>query len=253
MKAKEEKKREKTIILTIMLLIALFIIIFLLINSFGKIDNNVQVPTGNVNIFDIVLGNVISNNDKCNYNCTCNCQKNNNTTNDNNNVEMGKNNYKPGCPDCENNSENTMGDKSGMTVYDNEKEYAQSTPLNIFTQTSYHVLNGVIAPASENSYQFVIRNHNKFNIKYSLEFIEENKYNINMKFKLKINGTYVIGDNNTYVTANELNQYDVVLASNSYNVYTLEWKWFENDNDTEIGTNINANYKLNLKISANQY
>jgi len=74
-----------------------------------------------------------------------------------------------------------------------------------------------------------------------------------MKFRLKLNGVYVVGSNDEYVTADELFQYDMILADNNYDVYTLDWKWFEGPNDTEIGTNINSKYKLSLDIAARQY
>ena len=74
-----------------------------------------------------------------------------------------------------------------------------------------------------------------------------------MKYRLKLNGVYVAGNANKWLTYDELNQYNIGLSSNTYNVYTLEWKWFESKNDTEVGTNINSNYKLELKITASEY
>lgn len=139
-----------------------------------------------------------------------------------------------------------------IVVEDNTTVYSANTPLRIFTHTSYNIVNNVIAPMSENSYQFVIRNNNDFDLNYSFEAIEENKYNINMKYRLKLNGKYVLGNDNKYVTAKDLYQYDITLNSGNHDVYTLDWKWFESKNDTEIGTNINSNYKLNLKILASQ-
>lgn len=200
MEQKKETKNEKTIILIFLILVTLIIITFLIIQCLGKIDNNEKIPTGNIDIFDIVFGNTAQ-----------------------------------------------------VIVQDDETTYSIDTPLRIFTHTSYRVVNDVIAPRSENSYQFVIRNNNNFNIKYNFETQEENNYNINMKYRLKLNGVYVVGNDSEYVTAKELYQYDMILADNNYDVYTLEWKWFESNNDTEIGTNINSNYKLNLKISASQY
>lgn len=231
MEGNKENNKEKKIVLWILLLILIIIIIFLLIRSFGRIDHNYLIPTGNVDIFDINFG-------KDNCNCACN----------NCNYSCS-NNSKPVNGEVTNN--NDSDDKSNdVIVYDKDLVYSNNTKLNIFTQTSYHIVNDKIAPTSENSYQFVIRNNNDFNIKYNLEMIETNKYNINMKFRLKLNGKYVVGSDGKYVTASELNQYDMFLAGNKYDVYTLDWKWFESSNDTEIGTNIKSNYKLDLKITA---
>ena len=81
----------------------------------------------------------------------------------------------------------------GVEVFDEKTAYSKKTTLDIFNSSTYYVADNKIAPASENSYQFVIRNNNDFNIEYDLDMIEENKYNINMKYRLKLNGVYVAG------------------------------------------------------------
>ncbi len=265
-----EKKEKKTILL-FLILVALIIIIFLLIRCMGVIDHRTLIPTGNVDVFDIIFGN-----DKCDTNCNCNCNC-------------------PTCPTCPTNpseepgsipsnpstggtiTENpsTGGPSTGeenkptpsptpspsppptppeeqedFLVYDKDKMYSKDTPLNIFTQTSYYVADGKIAPASENSYQFVIRNNNDFNVQYSLTLKETNEHNIKMRYRLKVDGEYIAGSENEYVTFDQLNQTNIELASRNHKVYTLDWKWVESDNDTEVGSNIEANYQLALEITA---
>lgn len=217
MKEKKENSKEKNTILLLLLLFAIVIIVFLLLRSCGRIDHMQLIPTGNVDIFDINFGK------------DCDCDD--------------------FCGD----SKPVFGEGSstdGVDVYDDDVFFSTSTKLNIFTQTSYYVVDGKIAPTSENSYQFVIRNNNDFNITYSLEMFETNKYNINMKYRLKLNGVYVLGSNTEYVSASELKQYNMTLTGNKYDVYTLDWKWFESDNDTEVGMNIDSEYELDVKISA---
>ena len=143
--------------------------------------------------------------------------------------------------------------KFNVVVYDDEKLFSNNAKLNIFTNTSYYVVEDKIAPTSENTYQFVIRNNNEFNIQYDFEAVETNEKNINMKYRLKRNGKYVLGNDNEYISVNELKQYNINLASKSYDVYTLEWKWFESSNDTEIGMDVTSKYSLFLKLSAIQY
>lgn len=249
-KNEKKKENEKLIILIILILITLIIIIFLLIKYFGRIDHKPQIPTGNVDIFDIVFGNGTNVND---CRCYCHCQGNISsvTACDSckyNNIHfIGNNN-------SGNNSSNNNDDtKTGFMVYDDDTIYSKETQLNIFTQTSYNILDNKIAPGSENSYQFVIRNNNDFNVIYNLDMIEINDYNINMKYRLKLNGNYVVGNDNEYVSVDELNQYNIALANYTYDVYTLDWKWLEGSNDTEVGTNIKANYQLNLKITVTEY
>ena len=248
-----EQKKDRSTILTMLILIALVIIIFLLIKSLGLIDHRPRIPTGNIDIFDINFGR----NAGC-CNCNCNCHNNNNVNTPcgncvNSNCNVNNNSNNNNNDNSNNGSINNTQIQTGVYVYDSEEQYTTNTPLNIFTQTSYYVVDGKIAPLSENSYQFVIRNNNDFNIRYDIAIMETNEYDINMKYRLKLNGKYVAGNDREYVTADELNQYAIGLASNTYDVYTLDWKWFESSNDTKVGTNIAAYYKLDLKVTAVGY
>lgn len=230
MEQEDNKKRERNIINAIIIIIVFLIILFLLVRHLGVIE--VKVPTGNVDIFDItIIGK------DCNGNC-CNCG--------------GSCNQNCNCANC-NTCQNGNKVMEGITIFDEKVEYSNQTPLNIFSHKSYAVKNDVIAPGTENSYQFIIRNNNDFAISYNLQIDEINDYNINMKYRLKRDGKYVLGSDKNWITVDELEQSGIVLANDSYNVYTLDWKWFESDNDTQIGKNIEANYELNIEFFANRY
>ena len=136
-----------------------------------------------------------------------------------------------------------------VEVYDNDKDpvtWNGSDNLNIFSNSIYNI-DGVIAPESENTYQFVVRNNTKYKIKYSIDFIETNDYHINMKYKLKKNDSYII---NSYSKPNSLAVKDYVLNSGENDTYYLDWKWISNNNDTEIGSNPEAIYKLKIEVKA---
>ncbi|MCL2860471.1 MAG: hypothetical protein FWF46_08015 [Oscillospiraceae bacterium] len=85
-----------------------------------------------------------------------------------------------------------------------------------------------------------------------MTFIEDNEYNVNMKYKLKQNDSYVAGDFNTWVNASELNIQNLVLQENEQKTYTLEWKWIESTNDTEIGILESAIYQLSIHYCAEE-
>ena len=55
---------------------------------------------------------------------------------------------------------------------------------------------------------------------------EENNHNINMRYRLKLRGKYIIGDSDNWVKAEELQRIGILLANNSYDTYTLDWCWF---------------------------
>ena len=140
-------------------------------------------------------------------------------------------------------------DDEKLSVFDDDHTpitWNDATDLKIFDKASY-TLDGKIAPESSDTYQFVVRNTTKLNIKYSIDFIENNQNNINMQYKLKKNDTYLIDH---YVRASELKVIDLPLDSGKNDTYYLEWKWISSENDTQIGEMGNVNYGLKIEIKA---
>ena len=134
----------------------------------------------------------------------------------------------------------------GLVVSDNEITWNGQTDAKIFTNSMYE-FDDKIAPESFNTYQFVVKNGTNYKIKYNISFIEDNPYNINMKYKLKKNETYLIDH---YVSVSELNVSNILLNLSNNDTYYLEWKWISSDNDTEIGKNPNSYYNLKIKVEA---
>ncbi len=198
------------ILITLIMIIILLVIIHF--SRYGKVE--VIIPTGNVDIFEIVLAN------KC---------KDEN------------------CDDPV-----FRGDhEDGLLIYDKEGFFSNQKELNIFSNPAFE-MKPIIAPGSSNAYQFVIKNDNDFDIQYNFKMVETNLYDVNMKFRLKQEGKYIIGDNDNWVTADKLNKEQIKLASNEDIPYLLEWKWFESDRDTKIGKINNANYKLSIQVVATE-
>lgn len=218
----EENKRKILIICVIFLVIILMFISFL---YFGRIND--YKPTGNVDIFDI------------NVDCDCD-NKCDNKKNDipviSNKSNSNKNTIKE--DDMELNKV-YVTDKNGNYVYQNK--------LGIFSNPAYE-MKEIVAPGDSNVYHFVIHNSTKNNIKYNLSMIEKSEYKINMKYRLLLNNKYIIGDKNNWVSASELKLSSLQLPKSDSNNYTLEWKWFDSDNDNIVGKNMTSLYSLNIKI-----
>ena len=121
-----------------------------------------------------------------------------------------------------------------------------ASDLKIFSKSA-HTMEGKVAPESSNVYQFVVKNDTPYNLKYEIKFIETNNYNINMKYKLKKNDTYLIDH---YVSASELNVNNVLINSGYNDTFYLEWKWISSSNDNNIGSNPEAYYGLKIEINA---
>ena len=107
-----------------------------------------------------------------------------------------------------------------------------------------------IAPESSNTYKFVVKNNTIYNVKYAINFIEENDYNINMKYRLRKGNEYVVGSDDEWVSYNELNLKDINLATSKSETYYLDWKWVSSENDTQVGSAEDAGYKLSIEINS---
>lgn len=141
----------------------------------------------------------------------------------------------------------------GVIISDDEQIFKNGTQINVFKQNSDKVKNDKIAPLSTGTYNFYLKNENTFPIYYNIKFTEENTYNIDMKFRLKQGDRYLVGNEEKWVSIEELNISDIVLASQTYDSFELEWCWFESSNDTYVGTQIESYYKMFMEVYAEQY
>lgn len=224
-----QKKYKVAKVVAIFILIV--ILIYLLILKFGNINNrDLYVPTGNIDIFDIT----------CNHKDIDKDKNTNNENNIDNSIEI---------EDTENVDKNKPN-KTGLIVSDNYSIWGNKR-LRIFSNPAYQYTSK-IAPNSSNSYVFVVRNNNDFDIVVDFDIVEENSHNINMKYKLRWKETYLVGDENAYEDVSKLGQKNITIKAKESISYILDWKWIDSDNDTEIGETIDANYKLTINIGANQ-
>ena len=251
---KDDNKRQDRIIKIILIII----IILLLIHncSLIKRKGKDKTPSGNVNIIEITC----INNDKCeveednkssdNKDVNNNQDGSGNNTSDNstgnkNQTSGGNSGTNTNSSGTSANSSGTTDDEGEITVFDKKVTWEDTTELKIFSNSVY-TMEGKISPEASNTYQFVVKNSTKYNLKYNIKFIENNSHNINMKYKLKKNDTYLVDH---YVSYNELNISNQLLNSNSNDTYYLEWKWISSDNDNSVGE-IGADYNLKIEVEA---
>ena len=83
-----------------------------------------------------------------------------------------------------------------------------------------------------------------------MKMTEENNWNINLKYKLKQDNIYIVGNKDTWVDVKDLDVKNIISTNQSEHVYTLEWYWEDAENDTEIGEASNVNYNLKININA---
>ena len=148
---------------------------------------------------------------------------------------------------------NDMKDNCKVTnneviINDDYGNYVYQYDLNIFKNTVFK--DNKIAPGMTGTYLFNVHNNSKMDIKYSILMNKISKYDINLKYRLKKNNKYIIGNKNTWVTVNELNTRELLLTHNNTDKYTLEWTWFDNDDlDSYIGSNMTSKYLLNISFN----
>lgn len=255
-----ERKRDKFFWIIIVLLV-IIILLLLFFTRFGKIENKYLVPTGNVDIFNIDI-DCVCDNDKCD---------NNNDKYENKDVKVNKKiNKKESKKNIDVVNEQKNMNNNVYPTWDEEKDkevlnevyvddtsgnYIYQKSLNIFNNAFYEYTNK-IAPGVSNTYYFVVHNSSNMNVKYYVEMYANTSYDIDLKYRLKINGDYVIGDLDNWVTADELKTSFSALDIKDSDKYSLDWKWEyesgDDNKDTYIGENMNDLYKLNIRFYIEQ-
>ena len=147
--------------------------------------------------------------------------------------------------DLNNNSECKLQTQDEfIIVEDKNGNYMYQDNLDIFKN---NYLKNKIAPNISSRYYFKVKNISNKDIKYYITFSDINDYNINLKFRLKRNGKYLIS--NKWLSINELKTSYLTLKHRKNDKYCLEWKWFDNDEiDSIIGENIVNKYLLKLNF-----
>ena len=253
---------------TIIKIILIIIIILLLIHNCNMIKKRgkSKTPSGNVNIIEITCEDSnkcdvkpVDNKDN-NSDVTDNSQDSDNskkTTGTKKNSNTGSTNGGSGSSSNDSGSNSSSSDdeepitdtvvepENEMFVRDNRLVWNDTTELKIFTNSFYN-FEDKIAPEASNTYQFVVKNSTAYKLKYTMSFLENNPYSINMKYRLKKNDTYLIDH---YVSFGELLIGDQFIDAKTNDTYYLEWKWFSADNDNDAGEN-SASYSLNIKVEA---
>ena len=223
---KKEKKNDKIFWIIIFTLIIMSLILFYFL-KFGRINNN-KIPTGNVDIFDIDI------------NVDCECEEDEKPSN------KPSTKPKPSIPSFNETTDKEVLDK--IFVSDESGDYIYQQNLNIFNNPAFEYTNK-IAPGVGNTYDFVVHNSMNENVNYYLKIYEETKYNINIKYRLRKNDEYIIGNKEEWVTASELQTEYIKINKLESDKYSLDWKWFDDDKqDTFVGKNMNEKYKLNIRF-----
>lgn len=221
------------LILLILLIIVLLLMYFLPV---GRVTDNNLIPTGDVNVFDIDI--------------KCDCINEDCTFKNNNKKKVEKIDISDDKVISDLVSKESKNVSGTVYVDDLDGNYLYLQKLNIFTNSAYEYTNK-IAPGVSNTYQFVVHNSSDSKIKYKIGMLENTDYKINLVYRLKNNGSYIIGNDNKWVSVDKLNTSYLSLEPGVSDSYSLDWKWlYDKDDvsDTIAGKNMDNEYKLNIKV-----
>ena len=240
----KSERRKKNISWIIIAILIIIIIILLCLTRCGKKEDKLKVGTGNSDVFNI---NINCPKEECTVDTTNDKGNDKNDTNTKNiNIKRVKASKKSNLPVFDEAVDKNVIGK--VFVDDKNGDYIYQQNLNIFNNAAFNYTNK-IAPGVSNTYNFKVNNTSSVNIKYYVEMYEQTEYNINLKYRLRRNGSYVVGSDDNWVSANELKTEFKNLKASNYDSFELDWKWFDDDaNDTTIGQNMTSEYKLNIRF-----
>ena len=243
------KNNKKYWLLIILLIIIIIVLLFF--NKFWKTGNPL-IPTGNVDVFDIDIHYFCRDND-CGTKNVDDIDKTGKIDKDKYSITSNNNYYTTGTSsEVPTYNESIDKNVTGIIYVDDKNgNYIYQQKLEIFNNAAFEYTNK-IAPGVSNTYNFVVHNSTDTKLKYYLEMYEASEYKVNLKYRLKRNNSYIIGNENNWVTADELKTEFSKINADSSDNYSLDWKWVYDDGkdaaDTLAGKNMISEYKLNVRF-----
>lgn len=236
--AREENKLLAVAIFLLLILVGVLLWLFL------RGSKPERIPTGHIDEFDIRIGVICRNSDGS----SCYDDEDGFIPD----LTPGERQSKGGEERKINGETDTDVERSGIVYVDDRNgKYVYQKSLKIFENAAFEYTNK-IAPGVSNSYDFRVHNETSNAIRYNIEFSEDAEYAINMRYRLKREGDYIIGSDSNWVSAGELVSALNVLAIDKVDSYTLDWEWpYESNSDaldTEIGEKMASDYRLGIKI-----
>lgn len=134
-----------------------------------------------------------------------------------------------------------------INVTSEDKDWYKNENINLFEYLNDRG-EKIIWPGQSGKYTFIIQNSTSQPIYYKFNMQDKNEENINMKYILKMNNVYVIGSEKNWVSIDEMKLDNIYVLKDSAELYTLEWKWEETDNDTKIAKEGLATYTVYIDI-----
>ena len=241
---KKEKNSRPLIVAVIVLSITVGVLLWLLLRPMPEPD---RIPTGNVEVFGIRIGIICRNKDGTS------CYDDEDGFIPHVAPPAGKKKSSDGDEKKINGETDTDVEREGIVYVDDVNgRYVYQKNLKIFENAAFEYTSK-IAPGVSNSYDFKVHNETEATIRYNVEFTETSEYAVNMQYRLKREGVYVVGNDFEWVDASALSSAFKDLVIDGVDSYSLDWRWpYESERDaldTEIGEKMASEYSLAIKIN----
>ena len=135
-----------------------------------------------------------------------------------------------------------------LVEVDPEMIWDSTNNINVFKNAQFNNRN-MIAPGSFGAYHFQVQNKTTFGIFYNLAFEEDNFMDVNMLYRLRKNDKWIVKQ---WTKLPDIFLETYRIESTKVDDYVLEWKWFDADNDSDLGRASYFSpleYKMTLRIS----
>lgn len=134
-----------------------------------------------------------------------------------------------------------------IEISSKDKNWYKNENINLFQNLNK---NGekIIWPGESGKYSFIITNNSSQDVYYKFNMQDKNDKNINIKYRLKMNNIYIVGDEENWASIDKMKLDNIYGLKDSKTIYTLEWKWEDSDNDTQIAKEGLATYTVYIDI-----
>ncbi len=137
-------------------------------------------------------------------------------------------------------------------------QWSHMTQMDIFAALEDEGDGKLIAPGCEGSYPFTIANTYTEPVSFVLDIADENTVQIPIQFRLRMDGEYMAGNDDHWVSMSEIKLVSGGIPGKSEKEFELDWKWDGTNDaaDTESGIlaqGNNASYVLNISVTTERW
>ena len=118
----------------------------------------------------------------------------------------------------------------------------------------WNIFPSKVYPGKMGKYYFDITNNDTISSDIFVSFSEQGFADIPMQYRLRSTGSYLCGDEDTWVTIDELRINGTRIAGKETAKFVLEWRWYDDgtrdEKDTQIGSKDSSNYVITIEVVA---